>query len=271
MTRLKVEDISVKLGDKVVLGNVSFHVDQGELVGLIGPNGAGKTTLIRTLTGLQTVECGVVRLDDQPLARIDRRALARAVAYLPNGAPCHWPITVRQVVALGRLPHARGWRDRDQADNDAIADAMTATDVSHLCDRKVSALSSGERVRVLLARAIAAEPDILLADEPTTSLDPFHQLHVMELLRERATGGEGVVAVMHDLSLAARFCHRIVLIQDGRLVANGAPADVLTADNIRSAYGVEAQFGEIDGELYLVPWDRLASAPAVAPDLSGVA
>ena len=271
MTRLEAREISVTLGGKPVLTDVTFEVEVGEFVGLIGPNGAGKTTLLRTLTGLQAVERGEVRLNGTALGAIDRKELARCVAYLPHDAPCHWPITVRHVVALGRLPHARPWRGGGAGDRAAIATAMAATDVADLAERQVTALSSGERVRTLLARALAAEPDILLTDEPTSSLDPYHQLHVMELLRQRAEAGEGVVAVMHDLSLAARFCHRIVLIQDGSLVANGAPADVLTAGNIRSAYGVEAQIGEVDGELYLVPWDRLPDAGSTSTDLSGAA
>ncbi len=271
MTCLIAEAVSVTLGETPALRQVSFSVDNGELVGLIGPNGAGKTTLLRVLAGLLSPDDGAVRLDREPLPAIDRRRLARTLAYLPNGAPCHWPVTVRRVVALGRLPHGgigRGGRDLDHA---AVENAMRITDIAHLAGRRMTTLSSGERVRVLLARAIAAGPDILLADEPTSSLDPYHQLHVMDLLRARAEAGAGVVAVLHDLTLAARFCHRVVMLHDGQVLANGRPNLVLTPDNIRAAYGVEAQIGEFGGRLYLVPWSRSSGPAPDQTDLPGVA
>lgn len=271
MTRLIAEAVSVTLGETPALRDVSFMVETGEMVGLIGPNGAGKTTLLRALTGLAPVDGGSVRIDGQPLAAIERRRLARTLAYLPNGAPCHWPVTVRRVVALGRLPHGSGGRRSRDTDHAAVENALAITDIAHLAGRRMTTLSSGERVRALLARAIAAGPDILLADEPTSSLDPYHQLHVMDLLRARAEAGAGVVAVLHDLTLAARFCHRVVLLHQGRMLANGRPNLVLTPENIRAAYGVEAQIGEFGGRLYLVPWNRLAEPEPEQPDLPGAA
>ena len=257
MNTLEATGISVAYNGKRVLDDVSFAAASGELVGLIGANGAGKTTLVRVLAGLKAPDAGTVTLGGLPLGDIETRARARRIAYLPTGAPCHWPVSVARVVALGRLPYATGIHHRDDGGARAVREALAATDIENLAGRDVTSLSSGERVRALLARAIAGEPDFLLADEPTASLDPYHQLHVMELLRRRADNGTSVVAVMHDLSLAARFCHRVVLIQNGRLLADGKPSAVLTPDHIRAAYGVDARFGKFDGDLYLVPWERI--------------
>ena len=236
-------NIVVRLGGRIVLDRVSIAAEDGEMVGLIGPNASGKTTLIRVLAGLLAPDAGAL----SPIA--DR---ARNVAYLEQGAACHWPLAVRRVVALGRLPHLGPFQRPSDADERAIDAAMAEADVVTLAERPVTALSAGELARVFLARALATEPRVILADEPVASLDPYHQIQVMELLRGHASRG-AVIAVLHDLTLAARFCDRLVLLHSGKVAAQGKPSEVLTPDNLARVYSVTAAFG--DG--YVVPLARL--------------
>ncbi len=259
---LAVRGLRVPLGGRTVVDGVDLAVGEGEMVGLIGPNGAGKTTLLRAAAGLLAPSAGEIAVAGRPIGRHPRRALARLLAYLPQGGDCHWPVTAARVVALGRLPHLGPWRRPSPADDAAIRRALAAADVGHLAGRRVDALSAGERTRVMLARALATEPRLLLADEPVAALDPYHQLHVMELLRRRAAAGAGVLVVLHDLALAARFCDRLVLMRAGRRLAEGPPETVLTAARLAEAYAVEAAYGRRDGAMYLVPWRRLDGAPA---------
>ena len=252
--RIVAEGLRVRLGGALILDNVGFSVAPGQYGGLIGPNGAGKSTLLRVLAGLLAPEAGTVRYDGRPLREIGRGALARQVAFLAQGGEVNWPMQAREIVALGRLPH-RGLAAGDAgADAAAVDRALAAAGIAHLADRTASTLSGGERMRVLLARALAVEAAILLADEPTAALDPLHQLRVMQLLRDAARGGTGVVVVLHDLALAARFCDRLVLMRDGRIVEDGVPSDVLTDAHIRTAYGVTVLRGEHEGVPYLLPW-----------------
>lgn len=257
MRLLCAEGVSVRYGARHVLEGVDLVVSAGEVVGLIGPNGAGKTTLLRVLARLIRPEAGSLTFDGEPYERYARRALARAVAYLPQGALAHWPLTVGRLVALGRLPRLGPWRRPGEADIRAIGRAMEEADVVELADRPVTTLSDGERARTMLARALAVEPRVLLADEPITALDPNHQLQVMELLRALARRGGAVVVVLHDLTLAARFCDRVALLHWGRLLDEGTPEAVLTPENLLAAYGVRAVHGRRGDEIYVVPWERL--------------
>jgi ABC-type cobalamin/Fe3+-siderophores transport system ATPase subunit len=254
---LSADGIAVSIDERPLLAGIGLRLERGELVGLIGPNGAGKTTLLRVLANLQAPDTGAVRLDDTPLARISPQQLARRVAYLAQGAPAHWPLRVDKVVALGRLPHLAWWQQPAAADRAIVERAMAQAEVTHLRERSITTLSGGERMRVLLARIFAAEPELILADEPVAALDPYHQLHVMELLRERARGGGSVVAVLHDLNLAARFCDRLVLLDGGRLVCAGSAADVLSEENLRTVYGVAARVFEHEEGATAIPWRRL--------------
>jgi len=254
MTLLAATDVSVAFNGHTVVDRVSLALAGGELVGLIGPNGAGKTTLIRTLAGVLRPTAGTVSFDGTPLAQLPRRQLARRLAYMAQGADCHWPLTVERVVALGRLPHLAPWQGPGDNDRRAIGAALAAADLTDFAERRATSLSAGERARALLARALAVEPEALLADEPVAALDPGHQLDLMTLLHGRARAGAAVVVVLHDLSLAARFCHRLVLLHRGRVLAEGRPEDVLTAETLAEAYGIEALIGRQDGEPYVVPW-----------------
>lgn len=258
MTAIQASGVSMTLSGRKILKQLEFDVKGGELTGLIGPNGAGKTTILRLLAGLIEQDQGVIEINSRSIMEINRRERSRMIAYLPSDAPYYWPVTVRQIVSLGRLPYSRWWRDDKDAHNHAVGDAMKAADVLHLADRRINTLSSGERVRALFARALAGKPKILLTDEPTSALDPYHQLHVMEILRARSEAGDAVVAVLHDLALAARFCHRIILLKDGVILGDGPPARVLNADSVGDAYGIEAWFGQVNENFYLVPWKRIA-------------
>jgi len=258
MSRLEVEALTVALGHQPVVRGVSLTVAGGCLLGLIGPNGAGKSTLLRALAGLLPAG-GRMVIDGQPLARLSRPARARTIAYLAQERDVHWPVTVRQLVALGRLPRGGAWSGADPAaDAAAVAAALRRTGLEALAERPVTRLSGGERARALLARALAVEAPILLADEPIAALDPEHQLQVLGLLRRHAEAGAAVVVVLHDLSAAARFCHQLVLLDQGQVVAAGAPAAVLTPETLARHYRVSAVFAEHQGLRFPVPWQPLA-------------
>lgn len=252
--RIDASRLSVTAQGARILDGVSFSLDGGELVGLIGPNGAGKSTLLRTLAGLAAASSGSLLIDGAPVAAIDRRALARTVAYLPQNGPAHWGLSVEAVVRLGRLPHRGRSTGGDAHDAAAVERAMQATGIADLRRRAVDTLSGGERLRALLARALAVEAPVLLADEPVAALDPRHQLLTMALLRETARSGRLVVAVLHDLSLACRFCDRLLLLRGGALIADGPWRDTLTDANIAAAYGVSVHRGAFDGGDYIIPW-----------------
>ena len=228
MMTLSLDNVSVNLGRRPVLNAVTATLSPGELIGIVGPNGAGKSTLVRSLLGLLRPVGGMVALDGHGVADMPRRQVARAIAYLPQGQTLHWPLSVERLVALGRLPHLGPMSRITAADYAVIEDAMARADVIGLRDRIATELSGGERARVLLARALAVEAPGLIADEPLASLDPGHQIDVLELLAREAQAGRMVVAVLHDLTMAARYCDRLLLLNGGRLVADGKPLDVLT-------------------------------------------
>lgn len=251
--KLEARNIAVSFGQAAVLRRVDLTVASGEMVGLIGPNGSGKTTLLRVLANLRAPDGGSVTLDKRDLAAVGERELSKKIAYLAQGGDVHWPMRVEALVGLGRLPHRRAFRDQTGSDIAAIERAMNAADVVSLRDRTMTHLSGGERMRVLLARALAVEAALLLADEPVAALDPLHQLRVMEVLRDVARGGTGVIVVLHDLSLAARFCDRLVLIGDGEIIAEGRPADVLTPAHLARAYGVDIVCGASEGLPFYLP------------------
>ncbi len=238
VSELRAEQIDFRYRDVPVLRDVSLALARGEIVGLIGPNGAGKTTLLRILSGLQPPDAGRVLLGEGELQDLSTAERARLLAYLPQGAPAHWPLQVERVVELGRIPHRAWWQSLAEADRQAVDNAIAATDAERLRGRIVTTLSGGERARVMLARVFATEPCFILADEPVASLDPFHQLQVMATLRAHAAGGGGVLVVLHDLNLAARFCDRLVALDCGRRVCEGAPREVLADPALAAAYSV---------------------------------
>ena len=213
-----------------MLQPVSLAIRPGEVVGLIGPNGSGKTTLLRALAAL-TAGPGATTLDAVPLPRISAGMRARRIAYLPAEREAGWPMRARDVVALGLMPFGGG-------DAAAVERALALTDALVFADRRVDRLSTGERARVLLARALAGRPDYLLLDEPTANLDAHHQLAILDALRSEAARGAGVLVTLHDLALAEFWCDRLLLLDGGHLVAEGAPADVLTEERLRNVFHV---------------------------------
>lgn len=251
MVTIAAQGLSVRLGRHPAVREVDVTLEPGALVGIIGPNGAGKSTLIRALLGLARPQSGRVTIDGQDVARLGRPAIARAIAYLPQGQTLHWPLSVERLVALGRLPHLGPLSRLSAQDEAAVEAAMARADVLHLKGRVATELSGGERARVLLARALAVGARALIADEPLAALDPGHQIDVMDLLRGEARGGALVVTVLHDLGMAARYCDRLLLMDGGALVAAGAPMDVLTADALGRVYGVTARI-ERDGDVPLI-------------------
>lgn len=256
MSVLAAEGLCLSLGGRPVLDDVSFAFRRGRVTALLGPNGAGKSTLLGCLAGLRAPDGGRAMLDGAEVRRLDRRARGRAIGLLPQAADVHWDIDVATLVGLGRLPHRGRWGETD-ADRAAVAQALAATDMTGLANRGVERLSGGERSRALLARVLAGEPDWLLADEPLASLDPAHQLDVADRLRAVAAAGGGVVLVLHDLNLAARIADDAVLMRDGRVVAAGAAAEVLTAPLIAEAYGVAVEIGVTPaGQRFILPLAR---------------
>jgi iron complex transport system ATP-binding protein len=257
MSGLSAEKLTVALGGRAVLSEVDLALGSRRLVGLIGPNGAGKTTLLRALAGLVQPAHGRVLLDGKPLSETPRKLRARRIAYLAQGQRVDWPLSVKRLVELGRLPHLEPWASPGGADRAEVEAALRATETDGLSERAVTALSGGERARVLLARCLAGDPEILLADEPVAGLDPYHALKVMELLAARAAAGMAVLVVLHDLPLAVRFCNELVLLSEGRVEATGAPLEVLSPARLARSYGVRAHYGEAEGRSFLVPWARL--------------
>ncbi|EQB09836.1 ABC transporter [Sphingobium quisquiliarum P25] len=257
MVTLRAQDLSVRLGRHAAVTSVSTMLEPGQLAGIIGPNGAGKSTLIRALLGLVRPERGVVSIDGIPIASLGRKDVARRAAYLPQGQTLHWPLLVERLVALGRMPHL-GPLSRLSPQDEALVDAALArADVIHLKGRIATELSGGERARVLLARALAVGAPALIADEPLAALDPGHQIDVMDLLRAESRAGSLVVTVLHDLSMAARYCDRLLLMDSGRLVADGPPMQVLTEQNLARVYGIAVRI-EADGDWpVIVPLGRV--------------
>ena len=248
---VRLDRVSVTLGDRHVVEDVSADL-AGGVIGLIGPNGAGKSTLVRAIAGLIPSE-GAILIDGTSVAALPLRERARRIAYLPQGQSVHWPLTVERLVALGRLPHLAPFARPGATDAAAIEQALMRTELLDLRDRPIDELSGGERARTLLARALAVEAPLLLADEPLAALDPAHQIEVMALLRAEAARGATVIAVLHDLTIAARWCDRLLLIDHGRLVSDGSPTEVLTADRIGSVYKVTAYIEQVANELLIVP------------------
>jgi iron complex transport system ATP-binding protein len=251
------QGLAVKLAGRQVLRDVSLSLSSGHLVALVGPNGAGKTTLLRALAGLVPSE-GVIHVRGDALSSLSLRERARRFAYLPQGHLVHWPLPARDIVALGRYPHGATDPARLTAkDAEAVLRAMQAADVMDFSERRVTELSGGERSRVALARALAVEAPVILADEPVSSLDPRHQLDVMKTLRMAADTGALVVVVTHDLGLAARFADTVLVLSDGRLVSHGAPAEALSEQVMAEVFRISAYRAEFQHEAVIVPWAEI--------------
>ncbi|MDU8913693.1 ABC transporter ATP-binding protein [Aestuariicoccus sp. MJ-SS9] len=251
MTLLTVENLTVRRGECPVVDGVSFRVEPGECVGLIGPNGAGKTTLMRAALGLLPHE------GQSDLARLSARDRAARAAWLPQQREIAWPVEVETLVALGRLPHLpRGTALRAE-DRFHVEAALTRMGLGAFRHRAATELSGGEQARVLIARALAQDTALLLADEPIAGLDPAAQIATLQTFRALAEEGRGVLTSLHDLSLAARFCTRLILLDQGRKVADGAPAEVLTEDRLAQVFHLRAKVHRTEHGPLFQPLDVL--------------
>jgi iron complex transport system ATP-binding protein len=261
---LSMQALEVHYDRRCAVRPTSLTLAPSGLVALVGPNGAGKSSLLKALAGVTTHK-GAVAWRGTALAEMPVRDRARTIAYLAQAPPVHWPLPARDIVALGRLAHGGHGGTPSGPDRAAVEWAMRQTATVELAERSVASLSIGERARVLLARALAVRAAVLLVDEPIAMLDPFHQLTIMRMLRDYATqaardGGPAlVVAVLHDLTLAARFCRRILLMTDGQIVADGTPAETLDAAHVRRHYQVEPFVARHEDEPVLVPWRPLGA------------
>ncbi|MBI2741996.1 MAG: ABC transporter ATP-binding protein [Rhodospirillales bacterium] len=257
MSTLAARALACRRGTRTVLEAIDVVFAPHQVTAIVGPNGAGKTTLLRQLAGLDRPAAGRVELDGKPIAGLAAAVRARRIAYLPQGASAYWPLLGRDLVALGRLPHGANLeRPLAAPDAEAVERALRRVDGLAFADRTIDALSQGERARMMLARALATEADILLADEPVASLDPAYALDAMAVLRAEAARGGCVVVSLHDLGLAARFADRVIVLANARVAADGPPDEALRPAVIDAAYGVGFRTIIIDGVTQPIAWSR---------------
>jgi iron complex transport system ATP-binding protein len=236
---LVAQGVTCGYDGRKVLQGVDLALPQGDFLGVLGPNGSGKSTLVKALSGVLPLESGEVRLFGRPLSTLSRREIARRLAVVPQSTSLFFSFSVLDIVLMGRTPHLSRWRSEQRTDYDIARQALERVDALHLQDRPVTELSSGERQRVFIARALAQEPEILLLDEPTTYLDINHQLEIFEFLRQLNEEQHlTLLCVSHDLNLAAEYCRRLLLLHEGRVFAQGPPEQILTAEHLAAVYHV---------------------------------
>lgn len=258
MTLLTATNLSYSAGANPLVQGASFTLQPGTLTALVGPNGAGKTTLLRLVLGLLNASTGHSVVEGSDIASLSPMERARKIAYLPQIRPLAWPQPVRDLVALGRFAYGASPDRLSQADRQAITRAIEACELQGFETREADTLSGGELSRVHLARALAAETPVLIADEPVSALDPRYQHEVLALFKRAAHDGRVVLCVIHDLALAARYCDRLIWMKEGQIVADGSPADTLTTTRLRDVFGVDARF-------------ELSAQGAVSLDIQGPA
>ena len=257
MSAIAARALVSRRGEVPILDRIDLAFAAGEVTAIVGPNGAGKTTLLRHLAGLDAPAAGTVELDGQPLSALGPALRAKSIAYLAQAASAYWPLRAHDVVALGRLPHGADLnRPARAADEQAVQRALQRVDGVRLAERSIDTLSQGERARMMMARALATEAAVFLADEPVASLDPAYALEAMAILRAEAQRGACVIVVLHDLGLAARFADRIVVLANRSIAADGPPAIALATNVIDAAYGVGFRHLTVDGVLQPVAWER---------------
>lgn len=255
-SRLTARDLTLAYEERTVVEGLDLDVPHGLVTVIVGPNACGKSTLLRALGRLLKPRRGSVLLDGAELGRIATRTIAQSIGLLPQTPVAPEAITVADLVARGRQPHQRWWHQWSQEDERAVTDAMDRTDVTALAARPVDELSGGQRQRVWIAMALAQDTDLLLLDEPTTYLDISHQVEVLDLVRQlNRERGRTVVAVLHDLNQAARYGDHLVAMKEGRIVAQGHPSEIVTADLVRDVFGLES---------VVVP-DPVTGGPLVVP------
>ena len=249
MALLSLDALTVMRGPCPVVNAASLTLEPGELVGLIGPNGAGKTTLMRAALGL------LPHKGASSLAEMTPQARAKHAAWLPQTREIAWPVTVETLVTLGRVPHLAGGQRPQEADRAAVAQAIATMGLSGFEQRPATELSGGEQARVLIARTLAQETPLILADEPIAGLDPGHQIATMEAFAHLTATGKTALVALHDLGLAARHCSRLILMHQGVIRADGPPRDVLTTANLAEVFGISAHVAQTDQGLVFQPLD----------------
>jgi len=240
MVRLRISGVEFGYGSEAVLKGISIEILQGEMLSIVGPNGAGKTTLLRCINRILKPRRGVIMINGQSIEEMSRREIAKKMGYVPQSTHQVFPNTVFDVILMGRRPHF-AWKCNEK-DIEKVLETLKMLGIEHLAMRDITELSGGQQQKVFIARALAQEPEILLLDEPTSNLDIKHQLEVMNIIKS-ITNERGITAIMaiHDLNLASRYADRVIMMHEGRIFAVGSPEEVLTPENIREVYGVEAE------------------------------
>ncbi|MFC9746957.1 ABC transporter ATP-binding protein [Streptomyces niveus] len=256
LSRLRARELTLAYDDRTVVHDLELAVPDGRVSVIVGPNACGKSTTLRALGRLLKPKSGSVLLDGEELARIPTRKIAQSIGLLPQSPMAPEAITVADLVSRGRQPHQHWWQQWSEEDERAVTEAMARTDVTDLAERSVDELSGGQRQRVWIAMALAQETDLLLLDEPTTFLDIAHQVEVLDLVRRlNHEQGRTVVIVLHDLNQAARYADHLVAMKSGRIVAEGHPGEIVTAELVREVFGLES---------VVVP-DPVTGSPLVVP------
>ncbi|MGN6204780.1 ABC transporter ATP-binding protein [Humibacter sp.] len=252
---LVADHVTLAYDDRVVVDDLTLRLPESGVTMIVGANGCGKSTLLRALARLLAPKTGAVLLDGTDIRRTPTKAVARVVGLLPQSPVAPEGVTVAELVGRGRYPHQSWARPWSTADDDAVADALAATGIAELAQRRVDELSGGQRQRVWIAMALAQQPDILLLDEPTTYLDVAHQIDVLDLLTDLARRGTAVVVVMHELNLATRYADQLIAMKDGAIVTSGAPSEVVTSELVRDVFGLDAAIVD----------DPISATPLVVP------
>jgi iron complex transport system ATP-binding protein len=252
---LRLENVDVRYDNMPILKDICLEVSDGEFIGIIGANGSGKTTLIRTIAKALKPTKGVILLNDMEISKIKLRELMKILAVVPQDTQINFDLNIEDVVLMGRTPHLSRFQVETQKDLEIVYDAIKLVRCEHIIGRNIKEVSGGERQKVIIARALAQQPRILLLDEPTSHLDINHQIEIMSLLKKLAEGGLIVIAVVHDLNLASQFCSKILMMKDGRIFAFGEPKDVLTPENIKEVFGIDVIVRKhpITGSYYVLP------------------
>ena len=249
---LRVENLVFEYRHTAILNDIAVTLRQGEMLSIVGPNGTGKTTLLKCIIGILKPQKGVIQINDTDTALMDRMAHARCMGYVPQSTPSKFPLTVFDAVLMGRKPYIT-WKP-SKKDLQTVADILKSMDLESIALRDFDQLSGGQKQKVLLARAVAQDTQYLLLDEPTSNLDLKHQLEVLEMIADMVKKKNmAAMLAMHDLNLASRFSDTIVMLKSGRIFCSGKPAQVMTLENIRSVYGVDAHIIQNNGHPYIMP------------------
>lgn len=240
MSQLQLQDVTLAYGERVVLRDISFETQSGEVLGIVGPNGCGKSTLIKGITRGLALNSGHVLIDGQDITKLSTSEIARLIAVVPQTPVLPEVFTAFEVVLMGRTPHLGFLRYEGQRDIAIVMRAMELTQTWHLAERRINELSGGEKQRLTIARALTQEPKIILLDEPTAHLDISYQIETLDLIAELcAEQSLTALAALHDLNLAAQYCDRIIMLNNGRIHTEGSPGKVITTQNVREVYGAE--------------------------------